>query len=154
MYLLNLNTYEFEDISVSDVKFKANDAKTIIRRCKLNSNTTIVTLNCSPFTTHILTDYFNKQNYNHVFYNKNNFTPPLRGGTPPIWLGGTPAEGPMIDYTRNYLQGIILMVLLTTKSINDKDVKKLAKIWNTEGQPLLKKIADSNHLKPNLLYFK
>lgn len=135
MYLLNLNIYEFEDISVSNVKFKANDVKTIIRRYKLNNNTTIVTLNCSSFTTHILTDYFNKQNYNHVFYNKNNFTP-------------------MINYTRNYLQGIILIVLLITKLINDKDIKKLTKIWNTEGQLLLKKIVDSNHLKSNLLYFK
>lgn len=135
MYLLNLNTYEFEDISVSDTKFKASDAKTMVRRCKLEENTVIITLSCSPFTTHTVTNYFNKQNYKHIFYNKNHFTP-------------------MIDYTKNYLQGMIMMVLLTTKSINDKDIKKLANIWNAEGQPLLKKIADSNNLKPNLLYYK
>lgn len=135
MYLLNLNTFEFEDISVSDNKFKANEAKTMIRRSKLEENSIIITLNSPPFTTHILTNYFNKQNYKHIYYNKNHFTP-------------------IIDYTKNYLQGMILMLLLTKKSINDRDVKNLAIIWNKDEQPLLKKIADSNNLKPNLLYFK
>lgn len=135
MYLLNLNTFEFEDISVSDNKFKANDAKTMIRRCDLDEGTVIITLNNSPFTTNILTNYFKTKNYKHIYYNKNHFTP-------------------MIDYTKYFLQGMIMMFLLTNKSIDDKDIKNLAAIWNTEEQPIMKKIADSNNIKPNLLYFK
>lgn len=135
MYVLNMNTFQFKDIFILKNKFKANDVKTMIRRSNLPKKSTIITLNCSPFTTYILGNFFKTIKYNHIYYNKNHFTP-------------------MIDYTRNYLQGMVLMHILNNFQIDSNDIKELAKTWNTEYQPIFKKIADAQKINPNQLYFK
>lgn len=107
MYLLDLKSFLVLDISVSDTRFKSEDAKAMINRSELPEKSVIVTLNCSPFTTHIINEYFTKKNYSHIFYNKRHFTP-------------------IIDYTKNYFQGIVTIIMLNCKQIDDSKIRNLA----------------------------
>lgn len=135
MYLLDLKTYLIIDISVSNARFKSDEAKSMINRSELAQDSVIITLNCSPFTTSILADFFKNKKYHHMFYDKNHFTP-------------------MINYTKNYFQGMTMMALLNDGMIYDKTIKNFAEMWNTESQPIMKKIGDDKKVRSDVLYFK
>ncbi|MGO1421718.1 MAG: hypothetical protein ACTHVR_12555 [Staphylococcus equorum] len=135
MYLLNLKSYLIIDISVSDTRFKSEEAKAMLNRSLLSEGSVIVTLNCSPFTTHTLGEFFIKKNYKHIFYNKKHFTP-------------------MIDYTKAYLQGMTLMTLLNANVIHDKTIKDFAITWNKETQPIIKRFSEIDNIRTNVLYYK
>lgn len=70
MYLLDLKTYLIIDISVSNTRFKSDEAKSMINRSELAQGSVIITLNCSPFTTTIVADFFKNKNYYHMFMTK------------------------------------------------------------------------------------
>jgi hypothetical protein len=135
MYLLDLKSYFIIDISVSDTRFKSEDVKSMISRCQLEENSVIITLSCSPFTTHVLVEFFTTNKYNHIFYNKRHFTP-------------------IIDSTKDYFHGMTLMTLLDNGVINDASIKEFAKAWNRDAQPVLKKFSDNKNLNTCVLYFK
>ena len=70
-----------------------------------------------------------------MFYDKKHFTP-------------------MINYTKNYFQGMTMMALLNDGMIYDKTIKNFAETWNIESQPIMKKIGDNKKVRTDVLYFK
>ena len=107
IYLLNLKTFLITDISVSQYRFKSQDVKLMVKRSELPINSTIITSCASPFSTIVLNEFFLENKYTHIFYTKKHFTP-------------------MIDYSRNFFQGIIFIKLINQYKITYKTVKDLA----------------------------
>lgn len=60
----------------------------------------------------------------------------------------------MIDYTKQYLNGMTSMMLLNNQKVTDLDIKNLVKLWNEEAQPLIKNLSERYNIDPTLLYFK
>lgn len=135
LYLLDLKTYTFINIEVSDVNFRSTDIKAMLNKSDISDESIIITLNNSPFTTSSVMEYFKSRNIAHYYYSKKHYTP-------------------IIDYTKNYLHGMILITILNNFKITDNDVKNLAKVWNKEGKPMIDTVAKPQNLKPNLLYYK
>lgn len=135
LYLLDLKTYTFVNIEISKDNFRSTHIKTMLNNSNVPDESIITTLNNSPFTTSSVMEYFKSKNIKHYYYNKKHYTP-------------------IIDYTKNYLHGMVLMTMLNNSKVTDNDIKNLAKVWNKEGKPMIASVAKADGLKPNLLYYK
>lgn len=60
----------------------------------------------------------------------------------------------MINYTKNYFHGMTMMALLNDGVIYDKTIKNFAEMWNTESQPIMRKIGIDKKVRTDVLYFK
>lgn len=60
----------------------------------------------------------------------------------------------MINYTKNYFQGMTMMALLNDGVIYDKTIKNYAEMWNSESQSIMKKIGVDKKIRTDVLYFK
>lgn len=135
LYIIDLNTYKFKNILVSHNNIKAKDVKSFLNKCNIKPNTMIFTLNISPFTTYIVTEYLKKINLKHVFYNKKHYIP-------------------IIDYTKLYLHTMTSMTLFNNHLIYDKNINNFTTIWNEQISNIFTKIEENNNIKSNKLYFK
>lgn len=135
MYLFNLNTLQFEDISVSDVRFKVNDVKAILTRSNVEDGSIIITLDITPFSITALSKYFESRSFKQITYKRGDFIP-------------------MLDYIKNYLHGKVLILMLTTKRLSNEDVREIAFLWNEVLSPIMIKISERYGLKSDIIFKK
>lgn len=108
LFLIDMNEYKFIKIIASDKFIKAKDVKEFLQECNIESNSIILTLNTSPFTTYKVTEYLKTKELTHQLYNKKHYTP-------------------IIDYSKNFLHGMISMKLFNEGVITEKDIFNLTK---------------------------
>ena len=101
LYLLDLRTAKFISMNISLNKHKSKDVNKMLNNCSnlFEQNTVLLTLNLTPFNTTKVKEVLDILNVRHVFYNKQHITP-------------------IIDFSKNYLNAMINVLLLSNLEFN------------------------------------